>query len=132
MKKQMTNKQKDNLAIELIEMLQKDDLFEEITIYTNNKRYTSESNKSSSDNNEQKLNTKYGTYYVTNFENKKVTEIDQYANPLTLTMTFEGALYSLINNCSRSIENKLDILFAKYNLQYELDFSWSLSTWYKD
>lgn len=56
----------------------------------------------------------------------------EYANPDTLSMSFEGGLNHVLNeyadHCLPLIEEFRE-LFHKYGLHYEFGHSWNLSTW---
>ena len=46
-----------------------------------------------------------------------------------LTMTFEGPLYDALNNGPWSTEEKLQDIFSKYGLYYEMGHAWDLSAY---
>lgn len=56
----------------------------------------------------------------------------EYANPNTLSMSFEGGLNHLLNGylsgCGK-LEEEFYALFHKYGLYHEFGHSWNLSTW---
>ena len=126
MTQRLTPAQKDKLALELIELLQKEGAFEECMIYTNNKAYSPDSFDNLS---ETKAQTSLGSYFVVPFSNDKVKLKDEYANTETLTMTFEGILYDMIYN-DMGICDKLNKLFKKYHMYYEQGYSWSFSCYF--
>ena len=54
----------------------------------------------------------------------------EYANPETLTMTFEGSLYHAMNygtGYGDRAWNELDQIFARYGLYLEMGHAWSLA-----
>ena len=56
----------------------------------------------------------------------------EYANPKTLSMSFEGSLNHVLNGYTRwswKIEEEFRKLFEKYGLYYELGHSWNLSAY---
>lgn len=60
-------------------------------------------------------------------ENVKGSRCVEYANDETITITFEGALYHLVNYGSMSLMNKFSKLLEKYGYYYELGYAWSMS-----
>ena len=64
------------------------------------------------------------------YENRNPRYFFEYANPDTLSMSFEGGLNHVLNdyndNCLPLIEEFRE-LFHKYGLYYELGHSWNLS-----
>lgn len=64
------------------------------------------------------------------YENRNPRHFFEYANPDTLSMSFEGGLNHVLNdyndNCLPLIEEFKE-LFHKYGLYYELGHSWNLS-----
>jgi len=110
------------LTIEIAEFLQKRDMFTMINIYSNNTRFSSDPAGNSSPE-----TTKYGAVYVT--KDCDVTEIIEYNNPETITMTFEGPLNHALNYESAKTENALQKLFNKYGLFFEMGYAWSLAAY---
>lgn len=117
---------KENLAMELIKWLVKRDLFYDVFIYVNGKRYASNVYKP-------KLETKEITntdicpepFFVQDNINAK--DYIEYANPDLITMSFEGPLYHEINYGNGKTYEDLRKFFNKYNLYFELGYAWSLS-----
>lgn len=78
-----------------------------------------------------------------NAENNEEVEIVsagdyvEYFNDDTITMTFEGALYELLNGLWNSdydseyqkLYDEFNNIFKKYGLYYELGYAWSLTAY---
>ena len=66
------------------------------------------------------------------YADKNPKDYFEYANPDTLSMSFEGPLYMALNgyvgNWSKT-EQQFAKLFEKYGLYYELGYAWSLSAY---
>ena len=66
------------------------------------------------------------------YENKNPKDYFEYANPKTLSMSFEGSLYYVLNGYTSgawALEEEFSKLFKKYGLYYEFGYSWSLSAY---
>ena len=63
------------------------------------------------------------------YENKNPRDYIEYANPDTITMSFEGNLYDVLNYGNGSAEEELQKLFEKYDLYWEYGYAWSLSAY---
>lgn len=66
------------------------------------------------------------------YENKNPKDYFEYGNPDTLSMSFEGALYRVLNGYVYSfsqLEQQFSKLFEKYGLYYEMGYAWSLSAY---
>lgn len=66
------------------------------------------------------------------YENKNPLDYFEYANPVTLSMSFEGSLNYVLNGYtygSARLEREFIALFEKYDLYYELGCSWSLAAY---
>lgn len=64
------------------------------------------------------------------YQDKNPREYFKYANPDTLSMSFEGALNHVLNGYVPGwvkLESEFNKLFNKYGLYYELGNSWNLS-----
>lgn len=120
MVKKLANKRKEELVIDIIEYLQQHDMFFDINIYANNKRFSTDKHK-----NDESRTSKHGEYYVS-----ECTKIPvEYNNPNTVTMTFEGPLYDALNYGSGKTEDELQKIFNKYGLYFELGYAWSLAAY---
>jgi hypothetical protein len=66
------------------------------------------------------------------YEGKNPKDYFEYANPETLSMSFEGPLYEVLNAYRSGwvrLEAQFAKLFEKYGLYYEMGYSWSLSAY---
>lgn len=66
------------------------------------------------------------------YENKNPKDYFEYANPDTLSMSFEGPLNHVLNGYVHGwvkMENEFSKLFNKYGYYYELGYAWSLSAY---
>ena len=64
------------------------------------------------------------------YEDKNPLNYFKYANPDTLSMSFEGELYDIVNDfgCEfPGLYNDLNKIFEKYGCWYELGDSWNLT-----
>ena len=66
------------------------------------------------------------------YDNKNPVVYFEYANPNTLSMSFEGVLNYVLNGytagCDKLI-NQFNKLFEKYGLWWEQGFAWTLSAY---
>ena len=66
------------------------------------------------------------------YENKNPLKYFEYGNTNTLSMSFEGPLYSVLNGYVRGgykLEEKLQKLFEKYGWYFEYGHAWNLSAY---
>lgn len=66
------------------------------------------------------------------YEGKNPKDYFEYANPDTLSMSFEGPLNHVLNGYVRGwtkLEAQFSKLFEKYGLYYEMGYAWSLSAY---
>ena len=66
------------------------------------------------------------------YENKNPKDYFEYANPNTVSMSFEGPLYYVLNayvSGWTKREHELTELFNKYGYFYELGHAWNLSAY---
>lgn len=66
------------------------------------------------------------------YDDKNPCDYFEYGNPDTLSMSFEGNLYYVMNGYtshSCKLEEKFSKLFEKYGLFYELGHAWNLSAY---
>lgn len=66
------------------------------------------------------------------YENKNPRDYFEFANPDTLSMSFEGALNHVLNGYIggwTKLEKEFSELFAKYGYYYEMGYAWSLSAY---
>lgn len=66
------------------------------------------------------------------YEGKNPKDYFEYANPETLSMSFEGPLYEVLNAYRSGwtrLEAQFAKLFEKYGMYYEMGYAWSLSAY---
>lgn len=66
------------------------------------------------------------------YMNKNPKDYFEYGNPDTLSMSFEGPLYHVLNayvSGWTKLEKQFTKLFEKYGMYYEMGYSWSLSAY---
>ena len=66
------------------------------------------------------------------YDNKDPKRYFEYANPNTLSMSFEGGLYYVLNAYVSGwvkLEDSFRKLFEKYDCYYELGHAWNLSVY---
>lgn len=115
--KKLTKALIEQMAKEIMDFLVANELSYDVCIYYNNKKMK----------NDYKWN---GDEFINN-----VIVLDDYnphdyfdyaAYDHILSMSFEGALYECINYSGRNVD-KLDAIFAKYGVYYELGNAWNLT-----
>lgn len=105
----------ERLRLEIVALLAKNEVIGDVNFYCNNKRY------------------KYDySGNCTIEEDIDVTEYLEYCNPETLSMTFEGDFYSIINYdygyaFGAQIIDKFNTILKKYGLYFEQGNAWNLS-----
>lgn len=125
-----TPEEKEKLVFALIHWLDKRDLFMDINIYANHKRWSSDYyEKTLKDNmsiiEDAKIAKK--KFYVT--DNITAKDYIEFANDDLITMSFEGPMYHEMNYGSNKIYDELQAFFEKRGLYFELGYAWSLSTY---
>ena len=104
----------EKIAYEILEFLKKNELDTDTRIYFDGKAIGINSSKQ-----------------VEIMEGIKGSEYSEYANDETITMTFEGGLYGVVNlhygDNSVKILKKFNKLLAKHGYYYELGNAWNLS-----
>lgn len=66
------------------------------------------------------------------YENKNPLDYFEYANPHTLSMSFEGDLYNVLNACTPGwvkLEDEFLRIFKKHGYYYEMGHAWNLSAY---
>lgn len=66
------------------------------------------------------------------YENRNPVEYFEYANKDTVSMSFEGPLYSVLNGYVRGgykLEEQFQKLFEKYGYYFEYGHAWNLSAY---
>lgn len=115
--------QKKEFAEEIMDYLQKRDLFFEVNIYTGKEHFSDDPGK----NREKRTTEKNTVYYAEEYNGCPC----EYNNPDTLTMTFEGPLYHEMNEGSwdspKCAYHALNKIAEKYGLYHEMGYAWSLA-----
>ena len=120
--KQTKNARMEKLAMELIDLLIEHDMYIDGPSYVNNKVLSPTRDRIDVE----RLPPKQNSFFVT--DNVNVTPRIEYANPDTITLTFEGPLYTALNYYDQShIRDKLDELFLHYHLYAEQGHAWSMA-----
>ena len=98
------------IANELAFFLCEHDLGYETLIYFNNMAYELDNND------------------IEVLHNVKGSSICEYANDDTVTVTFEGTLYQIMNGyLGASMYHKIEKIFEKYDMYSEMGNSWNIS-----
>ena len=66
------------------------------------------------------------------FENRNPTDYFEYGNPYTVSMSFEGPLYHVLNGYTpgwMKKQSELEKLFEKYGYYFEYGHAWNLSAY---
>ncbi len=118
----LTAEQTERLATEIFNWLVDNELWVDVSIYFNGKRWST-TNKDCTEfcYNERK-------YFECEAEPKDYFEYVR--EPNILSMTFEGALYEVLNGYVSGwikLEKDFNKIFEKYGLYYELGNAWNLS-----
>ena len=120
----MNSKQKEQLATEIFEWLVKHEMWVDVCIYFNGKRWSAH-------------NKETGEYYYNEHryyeEEADPKDYFEYVNePNILSMSFEGPLYHVLNAYVSGwvkLEDEFNKIFKKYNLYIELGNSWNLTAY---
>lgn len=111
------------LAIDIYEFCKKHDLWEDNTIYFDGKAWSNSETWTG-------VKGKKITEDLYEYDDKNPSNYFEYANPKTLSMSFEGGLNHILNGYTRGcakLEEQFSKLFEKYGLYYEMGYAWSLS-----
>lgn len=128
--KDSTPEEKEKLVMDLIHWLDKRDLFMDISIYANNKCWSSNYYKPTIEPDITVIkdtNIAKDKFYLK--PNMIAKDCIQYANNDLITMSFEGPMYHEINYGDGKTYNDLQAFFEKRGLYFELGYAWSLSTY---
>lgn len=110
----------EEMVKEIIDYLKANDLYNDVSIYFNNKRI--------SFYNEWDKILQVVIPYTKVEEDMNPLDYFEYANPKhILSMSFEGALYHLLNYDGNT--DKFDAIFHKYGLYYEQGDAWNLTAY---
>lgn len=121
MPKTFDQKDKPKLLDELIELLRKNDCLVSVCIYVDNRRYLT---KDFPKKENATFDENRDLWVQTGID---VLEYVEYANPDTITCTFEGPLYHDINYGDAEMLRRIERLAHKYGLYPEMGYAWSLS-----
>lgn len=113
------------LAIDIYRWCKKKGLWGDNTIYFNGKAWSS-SAEWDLDKGKQIDEDLY------EYENKNPLDIFVYANPETLSMSFEGPLYHVLNGYVKGwvrLEGQFSKLFEKYGYYFEYGNAWNLAAY---
>lgn len=119
------NEKMELLAKDIYKFCIKKDLWGDNIIYFNGKAWSSSPEWSGVDG------KKIGDMLY-EYDDKNPTDYFEYANPDTLSMSFEGPLNHVLNGYVKGwtkLEQQFSKLFAKYGLYYEMGYAWSLSAY---
>jgi len=105
----------EELAFKIAELLKEHGCHIDVAIYFSGKRLTTFEGKKP-----------YGEWELQ--EGYKASNITEYANNDTITMTFEGSFYSVINyGTDRELFRKFNELLQSYGYYYEQGNAWNLA-----
>lgn len=122
----MSEAQNQKLMEDIIDYLEPHELFEDVNIYTNDHKYSSDKPRIA-DSSVTELTTSKGNKYY-DYGKWNVTSQVEYNNPDSVTMTFEGDLYDALNYDDKGIVmTKLEQIGKKYGVYPELGHQWSLA-----
>lgn len=118
-------KNMETLARDIYNWCAKNDLWGDNIIYFNGKAWSSSSEWSG-------VQGKQIAENLYEYEDKNPKDYFEYANPDTLSMSFEGPLNHVLNGYVRGwtkLEAQFAGLFEQYGLYYEMGYAWSLSAY---
>ena len=119
------NFNKEDMAIDIYSFCSQRHLWDDIIIYFDGKAWSS-FEEWDSEKGEKIGNRLY------EYSNKNPHDYFEYADPDTLSMSFEGDFYDVMNYSSfedvwADWREEFDELLAKYNCYYELGNAWNLT-----
>lgn len=123
--KKLTKQQRESIAKKIISYLVRRDLFYDVHIYINNQRWSSEKHPGSR---AIQIGRKPITVYIE--DDIDARAYNAYANPDTITVSFEGPLYDEINYGSAKAETDINQILDKYGLYLEYGYAWSFSAYF--
>ena len=121
--KKLTKIQIEQLAKEIMDFLDKCHMQDGVCIYFNNKRMRSDGNWDGKD-------LTYSWVEEDDVDPHDYFEYAAYEH--ILSMSFEGALYDVLNYTFGKREEKFRAIFEKYGLYFELGNYWNLSAYLSD
>lgn len=113
----------EKMAHEIFEFCDKFEIWDDAAIYFNGKAFASWN----------EWNGEFGKEIAAGlyeYENKNPLDYCEYSDPETLTMTFEGMLYDILNDFGYSypsIYEDFCEIFEKYGYYFEMGHAWSLT-----
>lgn len=113
------------LARDIYDWCIENDLWGDNIIYFNGKAWSSSSTWSG-------VAGKKIDEHLYEYEDKDPSDYFEYANPDTLSMSFEGPLNHVLNGYTygwTKLEREFSKLFKEYNLYYEFGCAWNLSAY---
>lgn len=113
------------LAIDIYEWCKKHDLWGDNTIYFDGQAWSNSEEWGG-------VKGRKITDDLYEYEDKNPSDYFEYANPETLSMSFEGSLNYVLNGYtsgSWKLEEGFSKLFKKYGLYYEFGNAWNLSAY---
>lgn len=118
----LTAEEKEALATEVFNWLVDHEMWVDVAIYFNGKRWAT--------NNKEHTEFCYNEHkYFEDVADPK-DYFEYVREPNILSMSFEGALYDVLNGYSygwEELEDEFGKIFEKYGLYYELGNSWNLT-----
>ena len=119
----LTEKKREQMATEIFNWLVDHELWVDICIYFNGKRWSTDDHCKEFCYNERR--------YFEDMADPK--DYFEYVNePNILSMSFEGPLYEVLNGYTHGwdkLEDQFVKIFEKYGLYYELGHAWNLSAY---
>jgi hypothetical protein len=113
------------LAIDIYEFCQKNNLWDDNIIYFDGIAWSSSPTWSGE-------NGKKIAEDLYEYEDRDPLTYIKYSNPDTINMSFEGSLCSVLNGYMSGytkLEREFSNLFKKYGLYYEMGYHWSLAAY---
>lgn len=113
------------LAKDIYDWCKKKDLWYDNTIYFDGKAWSNSSDWAG-------VKGKRIAKDLYEYEDKNPRTYFEYANPETLSMSFEGGLYSVLNGYVQGwskLEEEFLKLFEKHGCYYELGNAWNLTVY---
>lgn len=126
MGKRLTEKQIEEMAVEIREFLLEHEMWQDTEIYFNGKRFTTR-------------NPETKKYHYNDRKNLFVEEnqnprdyFEYVADDHILSMSFEGPVYDMINGYAYGgLVEKFSDIFKKYGVYYEHGHAWNLTCYYE-
>lgn len=120
MSKPITPTNMEKLGLEVANWLLQFGMFHDVNIYVANACVTDTKSDKHDCTTMELVN---GTVYII----RNIKPEIEYANPDTITMTFEGPLYHALNHDGGRTYDRLQKMFGKYGLYFEQGYAWSLA-----